>query len=191
MNRVPTNYKGLRYLCKIWVAVAFLFFIQVLLYAKDMAGEPVAIVNGEAITKEDFYERLLQIGAKGVLEQMIGDMLIRQEAMNKGVKATPDEIEEKINLYSEMILTALGAAKALKGNQVGGNFRLASPFYSKATAGNVFNGIGATVNYVPPHLADSAGLFSMNPVVAPIYGTAGVVTLTTFHQGKHYPEPGR
>ena len=93
------------------------------------------------------------------------------------------------NLHSEMTLTALGAAKMLKGNQVGGRFNLVSPFYSKATAESVFGGIGATANWVPPHLADSAGMFTtLNPVTAPIYGTLGVVTLEHFHGYKTYQQ---
>ena len=93
------------------------------------------------------------------------------------------------NFHSEMTLTALGAAKSLgaQGAKIGGDFRLVSPFYSKATAESVFGGIGATANWVPPHLADSAGMFTtLNPVTAPVYGTLGVVTLEHFHGYKTY-----
>ncbi|MBL7130493.1 MAG: VCBS repeat-containing protein [Candidatus Omnitrophica bacterium] len=94
------------------------------------------------------------------------------------------------NLHSEMTLTALGAAKQLAaaGQQVeGSHFNLVSAFYSKGTAESAFNGIGATVNWTPPHLADSAGMFSIpNPVTAPVYGTLGVVTLEHFHGYKTY-----
>ena len=91
------------------------------------------------------------------------------------------------NLHSEMTITALGAAKMLQGNQVGGDFTLVSPFYTQATAESAFGGIGATVNYISPHLADSAGIFAVpNPVTAPIYGTLGVVTLEHFHGYESY-----
>ena len=94
------------------------------------------------------------------------------------------------SLHNEMTLTALGAARSIQGSDVGGNFRLVSPFYSKATAESVFGGIGATVDYVPVHLADSAGMFtSINPVTAPIYGTLGIVTLEHFHSYNSYQSP--
>lgn len=90
-------------------------------------------------------------------------------------------------LHSEMTLTALGAAKMLQGKQIGGHFDLVSAFYSKATAENAFNGIGATVHWTPPHWGDSAGMFSVpNPVTAPVYGTLGVVTLEHFHGDNTY-----
>ncbi len=86
-----------------------------------------------------------------------------------------------------MTLTALGAAKMLQGKNIGGHFDLVSAFYSKATAENVFSGIGATVNWAPPHLADSAGMFSTpNPVTAPIYGILGIITLEHSHGDETY-----
>jgi len=90
------------------------------------------------------------------------------------------------NLHSEMTLTALGAAKMLQGKAIGGRFNLVSPFYSKTTAESTFSGIGATVHWEPPHIADSAGAFAANPVVAPVYGVLGVVTLEHFHGYKTY-----
>jgi RHS repeat-associated protein len=93
------------------------------------------------------------------------------------------------NLHSEMTLTALGAAKSLgaQGAKISGShFRLVSPFYSKTAAINTFQAIGATVDYVPLHLADSAGLFVFNPVTAPIYGVLGAVTLEHFHSYESY-----
>jgi len=89
------------------------------------------------------------------------------------------------NVHSEMTLTALGAAEtiAAAGGKVSGvHFNLVSPFYSEATASNVFGAIGATFTYFPPNLADPAGAFAtFAPVTAPIYGALGVTTLFHFH----------
>ena len=94
------------------------------------------------------------------------------------------------NLHSEMTLTALGAAEmiAASGGKVTGvHFNLVSPFYSEATANNVFGAIGATIKYFPPNLADSAGAFAtFTPVTAPIYGTLGILTLEHFHSYEVY-----
>ncbi|MDD4980038.1 MAG: SpvB/TcaC N-terminal domain-containing protein [Candidatus Omnitrophica bacterium] len=90
-------------------------------------------------------------------------------------------------LHSEMTLTALGAAKMLQGNNIGGHFDLVSAFYSKGTAQSVFSDIGATLHWVPPHLADSAGMFTtFNPLTAPIYGILGALTLEYYHGYKTY-----
>ena len=94
------------------------------------------------------------------------------------------------NFHSEMTLTALGSARMLQaqGAEVSAHFNLTSAFYSEATAQSVFNSIGASVNFVPPNIADSAGMFSniFNPVVAPIYGAAGILTGEHFHAYETY-----
>ena len=104
-------------LIRIIILVVLFIAPQVISYAKDTAvDEPVATVNGEAITKGDLYKRLLQIGGRGILEQMIGDMLIVQEAMNKGIKVTPDEIEEKMDEYKKRFSKVDNLEDMLKKN---------------------------------------------------------------------------
>lgn len=93
------------------------------------------------------------------------------------------------NLHSEMTLTALGAARTLQyqGVEVSAHFNLTSAFYSEATAQSVFNSVGASVNFVPPNIADSAGMFSSsNPVIAPIYGVLGILTGEVSHAYEAY-----
>ena len=97
------------------------------------------------------------------------------------------------NLHSEMTLTALGAMKTIQsqGGKISGHFRLVSPFFSEATANSSFGATGSTVNYVPPHLADPAGMFAtFTPATAPIYGPLSIVTFEHFHGYKTYSQQG-
>lgn len=64
-----------------------------------MAGrspEAVATVNGEAITKDELYQRLVQQNGQQVLDQMITERLIDQEAKKKGVTVTPADVDREI-----------------------------------------------------------------------------------------------
>lgn len=94
-----------------------LFSAQIISYANDtVVDEPVATVNGEAISRDELYKRLLQIGGRGILEQMIGDILIAQEAKSKGIKATTDETEEKMNEYKKRFSKVDNLEEMLKKN---------------------------------------------------------------------------
>lgn len=59
-------------------------------------SKTVATVNGEKITREELAERLIQQSGKEVLEQMITEKLIDQEAKRKGINITEADINQKI-----------------------------------------------------------------------------------------------
>ena len=62
----------------------------------NQRGEVVAIVNGEKITKDQLYEAFLANGGSTVLEQLVSDRIIKQEAAKLGVKVTDEEVETQI-----------------------------------------------------------------------------------------------
>ena len=91
-----------------------------------------------------------------------------------------------------MTILAKNAAELLKGDgftNVGGTFKLYSPFYSQAHADKVFLGIGARAQWNPPNYFDSSGLFayaSSNPTRAVVSGVAGLATAEIAHGRKFY-----
>lgn len=56
----------------------------------------IARVNGETITKEELYQRLEKRAGKQVLDEMITEKLILQEAAKNKIKVTDKEIETKL-----------------------------------------------------------------------------------------------
>lgn len=56
----------------------------------------VATVNGEPITKEDLYEAMLAAGGGRLLEQLIEERLVEQEAARRGITVGEDEIAKEI-----------------------------------------------------------------------------------------------
>lgn len=56
----------------------------------------VAMVNGEKITKEQFYEALVENSGKIVLEQLVSLMIVSQEAEKQGIKITDADVEARI-----------------------------------------------------------------------------------------------
>lgn len=55
----------------------------------------IAIVNGKRITKSAYYNELNKAYGQQVLEALIQDELIKQEAEKKGITASNDEIEKR------------------------------------------------------------------------------------------------
>lgn len=56
----------------------------------------VARVNGETITKEELYQRLEKRAGKQILDEMITEKLILQEAAKNKIKITDKEIKSKL-----------------------------------------------------------------------------------------------
>ena len=61
-------------------------------------------VNGRLITTPEFYSRLVKTGGEQVFDNLVRDILLRQEASKKGVTATKEEVDTKI----EQIEKSLG-----------------------------------------------------------------------------------
>ncbi|NLM52582.1 MAG: foldase [Firmicutes bacterium] len=56
----------------------------------------VATVNGEKITKEEFYEALVENSGDLVLDQLVSLMIVTQEAKKQGINVTDADVEARI-----------------------------------------------------------------------------------------------
>ena len=56
----------------------------------------VAVVNNQPITSVEFYQNLKAKSGQEVLDQIIRDKIISQEAASKGVVVSPSDIDKKI-----------------------------------------------------------------------------------------------
>lgn len=58
--------------------------------------EVVATVNGVEITKQQYYEAMVDAGGRQTLEYLIENQLVRQEAEEAGISVTAAEVEEEL-----------------------------------------------------------------------------------------------
>lgn len=70
--------------------------VALFLFVSAKGGGVVARVNGETITRDAFYEELVDQAGPAVLNRMVTDVLVRQEARKKGVTVSPQEVERQI-----------------------------------------------------------------------------------------------
>ena len=63
--------------------------------------EVVAVVNGVEITKDELVQRLITLGGKPILSQMISEILIQQKAEEEKVKVKAKEIDAKIEEFKK------------------------------------------------------------------------------------------
>lgn len=59
-------------------------------------GEVLARVNGEKLTKEQLYQEMYKLVGRETQEDLVDRMLIMQEAEEKGIKVTPEEIQAEL-----------------------------------------------------------------------------------------------
>lgn len=69
--------------------------LAVQLYAQS-GRAAVATVNGEKITRDQVYERLVARYGKDTVDQLIDNLLVEQEARKANVRVAPDEIQKEI-----------------------------------------------------------------------------------------------
>lgn len=62
----------------------------------------VALVNGEPITRLQVIDELETQGGKQITESLITESLIRQQAREKGIQATQDELNKEIASLEEL-----------------------------------------------------------------------------------------
>ncbi len=68
----------------------------VLLNSVSQEGEVVATVNGEEITKDELYEAMLTTGGRDILDRLIMNQLVIQEAKKQGIVVSEAEVTEEI-----------------------------------------------------------------------------------------------
>jgi len=77
-------------------ALSLAALVVVLVIKLPTNSEAVAIVNGEKITKEQLYEKMLENFGEQVLDFMITETLIDQEMAKENVKVTEEDIEKEL-----------------------------------------------------------------------------------------------
>jgi hypothetical protein len=60
------------------------------------ANAPVARVNGETISQRDLVNRLLSDYGEGILDQLITELLVAQEAKRLGINVTDVDVDQRI-----------------------------------------------------------------------------------------------
>lgn len=59
----------------------------------------IAMVNGSAITKEQFYQNMLDHYGDKSIDRMIKDLLVEQEAAKSGISVSPEELDRSFTNY--------------------------------------------------------------------------------------------
>ena len=67
----------------------------------NQRSEVVATVNGEKITKQELYDAFVANGGASILEQLISERLIAQEAAKLGIEVTDAEVQQEIDRLIE------------------------------------------------------------------------------------------
>ncbi|MFQ5808445.1 MAG: peptidyl-prolyl cis-trans isomerase [Armatimonadota bacterium] len=83
-----------------WMALLALCLVSTgPLLGQDEGGifpDPVATVNGAPISRDAYYRRLLQLAGRRVLEQLVEEELVRQEAARRKITVTDAELEKRL-----------------------------------------------------------------------------------------------
>lgn len=64
-------------------------------------GDVVAVVNGQAVTREEFFSRLEEMAGDQVLDQIISEMVIAQAEGSHGVTVSDDEVQAELDAIIE------------------------------------------------------------------------------------------
>lgn len=64
---------------------------------KDKAGNVVARVGNETITKDDLYEALVKQNGQAVLDTLVNKKIIELEAQKQKIKVTEEEIQKELD----------------------------------------------------------------------------------------------
>lgn len=65
-------------------------------FAQKDSDTPVATVNGEAITKSQLYDKLVEAGGKSTLQNLITTTLVAQEAKKANITVTDADLNEEL-----------------------------------------------------------------------------------------------
>jgi len=159
------------------------------------AGTTDAKALGELqVSSDKGVTSVVYIRSRGVLADIVRGGIELVFKNTTGARQMGDYMKQNLNaswdLHSEMTILARNAAESLPpGTKIGGTFKLYSPFYSEASANEVFKGIGARVVWNPPNMFDFSGTFayaSTNPPKAVVSGVAGATTLGLGHGRGRY-----
>lgn len=85
---------------KIFVVLTLLMILVISL-AGCTQDEVVAKVNDSKITKDEFYDKLVEANGKEVLDALISEKIIEKEVEKNKIVVTDEEIEEELNKIRE------------------------------------------------------------------------------------------
>jgi foldase protein PrsA len=80
--------------------------------AKPAVADPVATINGQPISRDLIFQRLMAYHGVYALENLIGEMLIEAEAKKRGVTVTEEEITAAIEERKESL--GIGSEDSLR-----------------------------------------------------------------------------
>lgn len=86
--------------------------------AASLDTAAVATVNGDKITKTDIYDRMVASSGASVVDQIIQEKLVDQEAAKNKVTVTPAEIDQEIAKIKERMGGELKFQEALTTNNI-------------------------------------------------------------------------
>jgi foldase protein PrsA len=91
--------KSLLTLAILLVALVGLVFWQ----QQTQKGQAVATVNGKAITKDALYDQMAKQSGAQVLDQLITDQLIAEQAQKSGVQVSEKDIEAELDKVKKQV----------------------------------------------------------------------------------------
>jgi len=105
--------KGKKFKAPIYACLTLFMIMSIFMLANcantgpTQSGSPadvqvVAIVNGENVTKEDLYQKMLTSNGKELLERLIMDVVILQEGAKLGLTVTEEEINEEVQTFIDI-----------------------------------------------------------------------------------------
>lgn len=87
-------------------------------YLSGGSGQPVATVNGQTISQQALYDRLVAQSGTQLLDRIIEETLIDQAAAKAGVTIAPQEVEKEIAAIKARLGGEAEFQQALSSNQI-------------------------------------------------------------------------
>ncbi len=90
---------------KVWMVASIVLFAA-LIYALiqppfGKSNDTVASVNGISISKDMFYDEMIKTGGAPILDNMITEELLNQEAKESGITVTDSDVDNEITMYKK------------------------------------------------------------------------------------------
>ncbi|MBI4036475.1 SurA N-terminal domain-containing protein [Candidatus Daviesbacteria bacterium] len=93
-QNLVTSFKNIRQNKKLYVALLVIGLLLLVFYKKSWFV--AAIVNGQAISAFELNNRLNNLYKDRILNQLINEKVLEQEAAKKGISITPPQVNDKI-----------------------------------------------------------------------------------------------
>ncbi|MBS4191994.1 peptidylprolyl isomerase [Bacillus sp. FJAT-49705] len=101
----------------IWIS-ALMIMIALVITLIVFPNKNVASVNGEKITKDELYDQLVSQNGPEMLDKLIMDEIIKQEAKKEKIDISQKEIDKEMEKYAEQFGGEEAFKEILKSNGV-------------------------------------------------------------------------